>query len=134
MARQKRSSPTLEKALRRIAGMRWISPKLDFGKSLNLTEYDSRIQILQTELTKYNNLLTTLDATADRISQIEAELSSYSEKMLMSVATNYGRNSVQYIQAGGKPRKSSPRRSKKSSDSASESTVVMAVNGAKNNG
>jgi len=134
MVRPKRSSPNLEKALRRVAGMRWISPTLDFGKELNLTEYDSRIQTLQNELSNYNNLLTTLDETADRISQIEEELSSYSEKMLMSVATNYGRDSLQYIQAGGKPRKSSSRRSKKSSDSSSESTVVTALKGANNNG
>ncbi|OUL27455.1 hypothetical protein BV372_25915 [Nostoc sp. T09] len=134
MVRQKRGSPTLEKALRRVAGMRWISPTLDFGKGLNLTEYDNLIQSLQTELSNYNNLLTSLDEMAGRISQIEEKLSSYSEKMLMSVATNYGRDSVQYTQAGGKLRKSSSRRSKKSSDSSSESTVVTALNGANNNG
>ncbi|MBD2169602.1 hypothetical protein H6G04_35200 [Calothrix membranacea FACHB-236] len=133
MARQKRGSPTLEKALRRIAGMRWISPTLDFGKGLNLTEYDSHIQSLQTELSNYNNLLSTLDEMADRIAQMEEELSSYSEKMLMSVATNYGKDSVQYTQAGGKVRKSSSRRSKKSSDSSSEGTVT-ALKGANNNG
>ncbi|OUL18308.1 hypothetical protein [Nostoc sp. 106C] len=133
MARLKRNSPTLEKALRRIAGMRWISPTLDFGKGLNLTDYDNLIQSLQTELSNYNNLLTSLDEMAGRISQIEEKLSSYSEMMLMSVATNYGRDSVQYTQAGGKLRKSSSRRSKKA-DSSSESTVVTTLNGANNNG
>ncbi|MDZ8052950.1 MAG: hypothetical protein RMX68_032760 [Aulosira sp. ZfuVER01] len=132
MVRPKRSSPTLEKAVKRIAGMRWISPTLDFGKGLNLTEYDSRIQSLQNELSNYNNLLTTLDETADRISQIEEELNRYSEKMLMSVVTNYGKDSLQYIQAGGKPRKNSSRRSKKS-QSSSEGTVT-ALNGVNNNG
>ncbi|QIR35294.1 hypothetical protein HCG51_00025 [Tolypothrix sp. PCC 7910] len=132
MARQKRGSPTLEKALRRIAGMRWINQTLDFGNGLNLTEYDSRIQSLQTELSNYNNLLSTLDEMADRIAQSEEELSSYSEKMLMSVATNYGKDSVQYTQAGGKVRKSSSRRSKKSEPS-SEGTVT-ALKGANNNG
>ncbi|MDZ7957446.1 MAG: hypothetical protein RMY34_06010 [Aulosira sp. DedQUE10] len=132
MVRPKRSSPNLEKAVQRVAGMRWISPTLDFGKGLNLVEYDSRIQSLQNELSNYNNLLSTLDEMADRISQIEEELNSYSEKMLMSVATNYGKGSLQYLQAGGKPRKSSSRRSKKS-ESSSESTVVTALNGANNN-
>ncbi|MBD2213793.1 hypothetical protein H6G64_08705 [Calothrix sp. FACHB-156] len=132
MVRPKRSSPTLEKALRRIAGMRWINQSLDFGNGLNLIEYDSRIQSLQNELSNYNNLLTTLDETADRIAQIEEELNRYSEKMLMSVVTNYGKDSLQYIQAGGKPRKRSSSRSKKS-ETSSEGTVT-ALNGANNNG
>ncbi|BAY24778.1 hypothetical protein NIES2100_45750 [Calothrix sp. NIES-2100] len=132
MARLKRNSPTLEKALRRIAGMRWINPTLDFGKGLNVTEYDSRIQSLQNELSSYNNLISTLDEKAIRISQIEEELNRYSEKMLMSVATNYGRDSLEYMQAGGKPRKSSSPRSQ-NSQPASENTVT-ALNDANNNG
>ncbi|MBD2194134.1 MULTISPECIES: hypothetical protein [Calothrix] len=70
---------------------------------------------------------------AIRIAEIEEDLSTYSEKMLMSVATNYGKYSAEYAQAGGKPRKSSSRRSK-TSPSSSESTVVTALNGVNNNG
>jgi DNA primase len=132
MARPKRNSPTLEKALRRIAGMRWISPTLDFGKGLNVTEYDNLIQNLQNELSSYNTLISTLDEKAVRISQIEEELNRYSEKMLMSVATNYGKDSLQYAQAGGKPRKSSSRRSKNSQPSSE--TTVTPLNGANKNG
>jgi hypothetical protein len=111
MARLKRSSSTLEKALHRIAGMRAISPTLEFGNGLSVTDYDSRIQSLQTELSNYNTLLSTLDEMAGRLSVIEEELRSYSEKMLMSVATHYGKDSLQYVQAGGKQRKSTLRRS-----------------------
>ncbi|MFN6566590.1 hypothetical protein [Dendronalium sp. ChiSLP03b] len=132
MARLKRSSPTLEKALRRIAGMRSISSTLDFGNGLNLTDYDSRIQILQTQLSTYNTLLSTLDEMAGRLSLTEEELNSYSEKMLMSVATHYGKHSLQYVQAGGKPRQKSSRRSS-NSQSPSESTATL-LNGANKNG
>ncbi|MEH1942482.1 MAG: hypothetical protein V7L01_20015 [Nostoc sp.] len=111
MTRLKRSSPALEKALRRIAGMRSISPTLEFGNGLSLTDYDSRIQNLQTQLSTYNTLLSTLDEMTGRLSLIEEELGGYSEKMLMSVATHYGKDSLQYVQAGGKPRKNSSRRS-----------------------
>ena len=111
MARLKRSSRTLEKALRRIAGMRSISPTLEFGNGLNLTDYDSRIQTLQTQLSTYNTLLSTLDEMTGRLSLIEEELRGYSEKMLMSVATHYGKDSLQYVQAGGKSRKKLSRRS-----------------------
>ncbi|MDZ8070516.1 MAG: hypothetical protein RMY64_33725 [Nostoc sp. DedQUE08] len=130
MARLKRSSRTLENALRRIAGMRSISPTLEFGNGLNLTDYDSRIQNLQTQLSTYNTLLSTLDEMAGRLSLIEEELRGYSEKMLMSVATDYGKDSLQYIQAGGKPRKKLSRRSS-NTQSPSESTATT-LNGANN--
>lgn len=130
MARLKRSSPTLQKALRRLAGMRSISPTLDFGNGLNLTDYDSRIQTLQTQLSTYNTLLSTLDEMAGRLSLIEAELRSYSEKMLMSVATRYGKDSLEYIQAGGKQRKNALLRSS-TIHLTSESTATPS-NGATN--
>ncbi|MCC5606573.1 hypothetical protein LC612_07170 [Nostoc sp. CHAB 5834] len=132
MARLKRSSPSLEKALRRIAGMRSINPTLEFGNGLNLTDYDSRIQTLQTQLSTYNTLLSTLDEMTGRLSLIEEELGGYSEKMLMSVATHYGKDSLQYMQAGGKPRKKLSRRSS-NTQSPSES-IATTLNGANNNG
>ncbi|MDZ8224634.1 hypothetical protein [Nostoc sp. ChiVER01] len=132
MARLKRSSPDLEKALRRIAGMRSISPTLEFGNGLSLKDYDSYIQTLQTQLSTYNTLLSSIDEMAGRLSLIEEELRGYSEKMLMSVATHYGKDSLQYIQAGGKPRKKSSRRSS-NTQSPSESTATI-LNGANNNG
>ncbi|MCC5622340.1 hypothetical protein [Nostoc sp. CHAB 5715] len=132
MARLKRSSPTLEKALRRIAGMRSISPTLEFGNGLNLTDYDSRIQTLQTQLSTYNTLLSSIDEMAGRLSLIEEELGGYSEKMLMSVATHYGKDSLQYVQAGGKSRKKLSRRSS-NTQSPSETTATT-LNGANNNG
>ncbi|BAY07602.1 hypothetical protein [Calothrix sp. NIES-2098] len=123
MVRLKRGSPTLQKALRRIASMRSISSTLDFGKGFSLAEYDSRIQTLQTELSTYNTLLSTLDEMAGRISLIEKELNRYSENMLMSVATHYGKDSLQYTQAGGKPRQKSSRRSSKT-ESSTEGTAT----------
>lgn len=128
MARLKRGSPILEKALRRIAGMRSISSTLDFGNELSLTEYDNRIQNLQNQLSTYNSLLSTLDEMAGSLSLSEEELSKYSEKMLMSVATRYGKDSLQYIQAGGKQRQTSRRLRKTQSTSKSTPT-----NGANNN-
>ncbi|MEH2454257.1 hypothetical protein [Nostoc sp.] len=132
MARLKRSSPTLEKALRRIAGMRSISSTLEFGNGLSLTDYDSRILTLQTQLSTYNTLLSTLDEMTGRLSLTEEELRGYSEKMLMSVATRYGKDSLQYVQAGGKQRKNLSRRLS-NTQSPSESTATL-LNSANNNG
>jgi uncharacterized protein YukE len=109
MARLKRSSTVLEKAIRRMDGMRSISQTLDFGNGLSLADYQSQIQTLQAKLSSYNTMLSALDEAMGQIELLETDLSRYSEKMLMGVATTYGKNSLQYVQAGGKQRKSTKR-------------------------
>ncbi|WP_373526491.1 hypothetical protein [Nostoc sp.] len=111
MARLKRSSTVLNKATRRIAGMRAISETLEFSNILSLTEYEKRIQTLQANLSSYNTMLSTLDEVVGQIQLLEQDLSNYSENMLMSVRTRYGKNSLQYVQAGGKRRQSNKRAS-----------------------
>lgn len=109
MPRLKRGSAVLNKAMRRIAGTRSISETLDFGNGLSVVEYDAHIQTLQTHLNDYNTMLSTLDEMAGKIELLEQDLRVYSEKILMSVATRYGKDSLQYMQAGGKIRKRSTR-------------------------
>ena len=115
MARLKRGSSVLEKGMRRLAGMRSIHDPLEFGSGLSLAEYDVRLQALQGQLASYNTMLSTLDEMAGTVKQMEQELCSYSEKMLMGVVTRYGKDSLQYVQAGGKLRKRTTR----------QSTIVM---------
>ncbi|MBW4470472.1 MAG: hypothetical protein KME45_08700 [Stenomitos rutilans HA7619-LM2] len=115
MARLKRSSKVLEKGLRRMAGMRSINDPLDFAPGLSLTEYDVRIQALQGQLARYNTMLSTVDEMAGVVKLMEEELRSYSEKMLMGVVTRYGKDSLQYVQAGGTPRKRTTRKAVSSS-------------------
>jgi hypothetical protein len=86
--------------------MRSISETLEFGNGLSLAEYDTRIQALQTQLSNYNTMLSTLDQMTGQTALMEKELRNYSEKMLLSVAARYGKDSLEYMQAGGKQRKS----------------------------
>ncbi|MBI4783921.1 MAG: hypothetical protein HY785_21765 [Oscillatoriophycideae cyanobacterium NC_groundwater_1537_Pr4_S-0.65um_50_18] len=109
MARLKRGSSVLDKAMRRSAGMRSINDSLEFGAGLSLAGYDARIQALQEQLFRYNTMLSTLDEMAGTVSLMEQELRGYSEKMLMGVVTRYGKDSLQYVQAGGTPRKRTTR-------------------------
>jgi hypothetical protein len=138
MARLKRSSSGLEQAIRRLAGMRSISETLEFGDGLSLVEYDARIEALQTQLSSYNTMLSTLDEITGQIELMEQELRSYSEKMLMSVAARYGKDSLQYMQAGGKQRKHHNSRSSTTPTTLSAtSTSLVAASGtekAKTNG
>ena len=136
MARLKRSSPGLEQAIRRLAGMRSISETLEFGNELNLTEYDNRIQALQTQISNYNTMLSTIDQMAGQTALMEKELRSYSEKMLLSVAARYGKDSLQYMQAGGRQRKSSKPSGTTTTPSATiiETMLTPSIEKAKTNG
>jgi len=111
MARLKRVSAVLDRVARRMAGMRSIDQMLEFGNGLSLAEYDTCIQTLQTQISSYNTMLSGLDEMTGRIALLEQDLRSYSERMLMSVETRYDKDSLEYIQAGGKPRKRSTRNS-----------------------
>lgn len=122
MARLKRSSNVLEKGIRRLAGMRSINNPLEFGYGLSLTGYDARIQALQEQLASYNTMLLTVDEMAGTVRLMEQELRSYSEKMLMGVVTRYGKDSLQYVQAGGKPRTRTTRKLV-SATSTTETTI-----------
>jgi hypothetical protein len=134
MARLKRGSNVLEKAMWRSAGMRSIHEALEFGEGLSLTDYDVRIQSLQTQLATYNTMLSTLDEMAGQITLMEQDLRSYSEKMLMGVATRYGKDSLQYMQAGGTPRKRTARRSTTAPATTIAPTEMAIAETAKANG
>ncbi len=105
MARQQRKSATLQTAVTRISGMRAIDPNLDYGYGLNLADYEARINVLRTKLSNYNTLLITLDACALELNTLEQDLRTYAENMLLSTAVRYGKDSLQYMHAGGKIRK-----------------------------
>ncbi len=105
MARLKRNSPALDKATKRLSGLRTISDTLDFGNGITVSEYDDRIQALQTHIANHNQILETLDASTLQMALLEKDLQNYSEKVLINAAARFGKDSPQYRQAGGNPRK-----------------------------
>ena len=128
MARLKRGSQILEQATRRIAGMRSISENLEFGDGLSVAEYERRIQTLQMKLSSYNKMLSSLDEAMGQIELLEDDLSKYSEDMLLSVRTRYGKNSLQYVQAGGKRRQSHKRPATNGESTTAPTTAAIASN------
>jgi hypothetical protein len=105
MARLKRTSPALDKATKRLSGLRTISETLDFGNGVTVADYDNRIQALQTHIANHNQLLASLDASTLQMTLLEKDLQNYSEKVLINAAARYGKDSPQYMQAGGTIRK-----------------------------
>ncbi|BAY89106.1 MULTISPECIES: hypothetical protein [unclassified Tolypothrix] len=133
MARQKRSSKVLERAVRRAASMNSIDPNLDVGNGLTLPGFRSLIERMQTQEYAYNTALSNLDGLYREMLQIEQELGDMTELILLGVATKFGKSSVEYGQAGGVP-KNQRRRLTKSESSATNSQPTSLIASVNNNG
>lgn len=104
MARRKRTSIILEKAVRRAAGINSISPNLNLGNGLTLPAFLTLIEVMQTKENAYNSALSNLDKLYQEMLQTESELGDMTEHMLLGVAAQYGKSSVEYGMAGGVPK------------------------------
>ncbi|WP_341530462.1 hypothetical protein WKK05_14955 [Nostoc sp. UHCC 0302] len=101
MTLPKRSSRILEKAQQRVSGMQTIDPTLDFGNFNSLQNMLQQIEQLRAKLNTHNTALAVIDASRTDIEQLEKSLSVLCENMLMSVAGRYGKDSAEYVKAGG---------------------------------
>ncbi|MCC5645157.1 hypothetical protein LC607_19865 [Nostoc sp. CHAB 5824] len=104
MARRKRSSPVLQKAVLRAAGMNSIDPNLNVGNGLTLSTFSTLIETMRAKENAYNSALSNLDKLYCEMLQTESELGDMTEHMLMGVGTRYGKSSVEYGMAGGVPK------------------------------
>ena len=102
MSRRKRTSRILEKAELRSAGLKSIVPSIKFDDdNNNIEKLIASIEQLRTKLDAYNTALSVIDSSQSEIEEMEKNLSSLSEKMLMAVAIKYGKNSREYEMGGG---------------------------------
>ncbi|MEL6489464.1 MAG: hypothetical protein AAFQ95_05825 [Cyanobacteria bacterium J06621_3] len=110
MARKKRGSRTLERAQIRLDGIQSIDQKLDAGGGYTAPGYLKLISQLRSEISAYNTALSNVDALTNKVAETERQLAEYSERMLLGVASTYGKDSREYEMAGG-TRKSERKRS-----------------------
>lgn len=103
MAFKKRNeSPAVEKANKRIDGLKSIGPDTDLGNGLTVSAYAAEIEKV-TSLTKtYNTLLSDVDGVLTQLKAAEDSLAEFSKRMLNGVGAKYGYDSIEYEKAGGK--------------------------------
>lgn len=99
---RKRSSPTVEKAERRLASLKSIDLSLDLGSGLTLQAYTNGIERARERLNTYNTMLSNLTQIYNEMLEAEQILADLNVRMLTGVLTKYGRNSTEYEMAGGK--------------------------------
>jgi hypothetical protein len=87
--------------LKRAAGIQSIAEELDFGNGITAPGYAKAIAELRQKLTHYNELLSLADQAGNAVRVCEREIRDYSERILLGVATRYGKDSDQYEMAGG---------------------------------
>lgn len=101
MPRIKRGSAVLETARQRLAGLKSITPKPDFGPALALEAYEQEIDGVAADLDEYNQTLTLLDRQQNNVKARETRLRELNRRMLAAVEAAYGPDSDQYEAAGG---------------------------------
>ncbi|MDF5737364.1 MULTISPECIES: hypothetical protein [unclassified Nostoc] len=138
MARRKRNSSILERADRRIESLQSISIELDFGQGLTIQAYSTTINDLRSKLAAYNTALSSIDKLTDDVKNAEQAVITISEKMLLGVASRYGKISQEYEMAGGvrrgntKKKRSVAGNSKVTNPLAADSVQPSSGNGSMN--
>ena len=105
MTIQTRGSAALDKAERRLAGLKSIQENLDLGYGLTVAAYSQLIDSTRAALEAHNTLLSHVEESRRTLTEMEQTLSTLSARMLTGVATKYGKTSLQYSKVGGKVRK-----------------------------
>jgi len=126
MSRRKRSSIILEKAQRRLAGIKAIDPTLSLGSGLSIEAFSNLADDTQQKLEAYNTVLSTVDQAYIAVQTAERSLAELSERMLLGIAVKYGKYSEEYVMAGGSPRKTTQRRSSQADSQPAPTPVVPA--------
>ncbi|MBD2411945.1 hypothetical protein FACHB389_09425 [Nostoc calcicola FACHB-389] len=101
MALKKRKSSVLEKVESRAAGMKLIDPSLKLDNDYSLSKLLESMELLRNKLDVHNNALALTDSSLTEVEEMEKDLTTLSQKMLMLIAIKYGKDSAQYETAGG---------------------------------
>ncbi len=102
MSRQKKyTSIKLEKAQTRLAALKSINTALDLGNGLTVKAYSQMIEEARQKLETYNTALSVVDQSYAAVTDAEKTIAEWTERMLIAVAYQYGKNSDEYQMAGG---------------------------------
>ncbi|MBW4526357.1 MAG: hypothetical protein KME18_14360 [Phormidium tanganyikae FI6-MK23] len=101
MPRQKLNADLLNKANQRAVNLQAIDAQLDLGRGLTLEAYLSAIAKHKTNLDDYNRTLSAIEQLSRAVEDSEKTLKDLTERMLLGVAAHYGKESEEYVMAGG---------------------------------
>ena len=112
MARLKKTSPVLETARQRLAGLKSFKTPADFGPNLTVAAYEAKSKSVSDSLDAYNSALAVADQLQNEFQAEEAELNEMNRRFLSAGEAHYGPDSSEYEMLGG-TRKSERKRPKR---------------------
>lgn len=123
MPRLKQSSDVIDKATSRLTQLKSISPNLDLGKGMTIQAFSDAIDAARDRIAAYNTTLSHLDADRTAMQEAEKALSSLSEKMLIGIAYEYGKDSMEYSMAGGVRKSQRKRPARKTTEKSTDAVA-----------
>jgi hypothetical protein len=121
-------SKGLEKAQRRLKGLKYLSPQLDLGNGVSTQDFTLKTETMEAKLEAHNALVTEfiakVTASRDEVKELDQALAETAERMLNTIAAIYGKDSDEYEMVGGTKRSNA----KKKAENAADSTVAAGSN------
>jgi hypothetical protein len=118
-------SSILEDGLRRLERIKAIDPLPNFGTGFSVSDYESNLNELKSILGLYNTTIASADQLAIQLRDKEKEIRDLRERVLTAIAFIYGKDSDEYVAAGGVRKSERKRRASNSVSSATGSQNVM---------
>jgi len=84
-----------------LAALQSINVALDMGNGLTVRAYGQLIDDARQKLEAYNTALSIVDQSSNAVEDAEKVIAEWTERMLIAVAYQYGKNSDEYQMAGG---------------------------------
>jgi hypothetical protein len=94
----------LTTAKRRLAGLQYINPNLNFGSGLSVTNFAAQTEAMQAKVKEHNELLAQLENNRAELQTMGRSLNTLSGRILNTVAALHGTDSDEYEMVGGKKR------------------------------
>lgn len=112
----KLNSRALKQAQSRLSSLKSLGTDLDLGNGMTIVSFETQIDEFEQIQETYNTKKSELDGMRSQIRQRETALNDLRERMLLAIASKFGKDSHQYVLAGG-VRKSERKRPTKSNSS-----------------
>lgn len=124
--RPARMSQVLEDSLRRLERVMAINPVPNFGTGFSITDFETVLAELSTILGTYNTSIAATDRLGAQLREKEKQARDFRERLLTAIAFIYGKNSDEYVAAGGirKSERKRPRPRIVSSATGSENVMT----------
>lgn len=99
--RLNRSSKSLEISRRRLEKLQGINPAPDLAAGITISDFAAKIDEVAAIEASYNTSLSDADTKLTVLKVKERELRDFRERMLTAIAFLYGKDTEQYVAAGG---------------------------------